>query len=122
MGLARSAAAVALALRAATALLPAQNPPWGADYRMNLSTISMACNSSGVFDVALAAAFGIPSFDWSNEKRQWALARPMDCEERLVSQAVATKAANPASHVFVYRNLVKVGAQCRVRWMRRRQR
>ena len=68
----------------------------------------MACNRSGVFDVALAASFGIPSYDWSNQKAQWALARPMDCEERLVTQAAATKAANPAAHVFVYRNLVKV--------------
>lgn len=32
----------------------------------------------------------------------------MDCEERLVTQANATKAANPATKVFTYRNLVKV--------------
>jgi hypothetical protein len=32
----------------------------------------------------------------------------MDCEERLVTQAKATKAANPATKVFTYRNLVKV--------------
>ncbi len=44
----------------------------------------------------------------SNDKKDWALARPMDCEERLVTQAKATKAANPATKVFTYRNLVKV--------------
>ncbi len=44
----------------------------------------------------------------SNDKKDWALARPMDCEERLVTQANATKAANPATKVFTYRNLVKV--------------
>jgi hypothetical protein len=31
----------------------------------------------------------------------------MDDEQRLVSQAAMTKALNPASHVFVYRNLVR---------------
>jgi hypothetical protein len=44
----------------------------------------------------------------SNDKKDWALARPMDCEERLVTQAQAVKAANPATKVFTYRNLVKV--------------
>ncbi len=32
---------------------------------------------------------------------------PMDCEERLVSQAKAVKAVSPETHVWVYRNLVK---------------
>jgi hypothetical protein len=31
----------------------------------------------------------------------------MDCEERLITQAHAVKAIQPATHVFVYRNLVK---------------
>lgn len=30
---------------------------------------------------------------WSNAKAQWAVARPMDCEERLVQQAELTAAA-----------------------------
>ena len=31
----------------------------------------------------------------------------MDCQERLVQQAQQTKAANPKTKVWVYRNLVK---------------
>lgn len=102
------AVAVACSAGSAWAFLAAQNPPWGsANYNMSLSSITMACNSSGWFDVGIGAAFGITSFDWSNDKKDWALARPMDCEERLVTQANATKAANPATKVFTYRNLVK---------------
>jgi len=65
------------------------------------------CNSSGWSSPERGGTFGIVSYDWSNAKAQWAAAKPMDCEERLVQQAVMTKTANPASHVFVYRNVVK---------------
>ena len=51
--------------------------------------------------------FGVISYDWSNAKAQWAKSKPMDDEERLVTQAAMTKAASPDSRVFVYRNLVK---------------
>ena len=44
----------------------------------------------------------------SNAKALWANQKPMDCEERLITQAAMTKAANPNTRVFVYRNLVKV--------------
>ena len=47
------------------------------------------------------------SYDWSNAKAAWAMASPMDCEERLLSQARLTKYANKDTNVFVYRNLVK---------------
>jgi hypothetical protein len=50
--------------------------------------------------------FGIVSYDWSNDKDDWAMAQPMDAEERLLHQAKLTHAANPDSKVFVYRNLV----------------
>jgi hypothetical protein len=50
------------------------------------------------------------SYDWSNAKAQWAASKPMDCEERLLQQATMTKQLNPASHVFVYRNVVKASA------------
>ncbi len=66
----------------------------------------MQCNSSGLSSPFRGAQFGIVSYDWSNAKAQWAASRPMDCEERLVEQAVKTKQAG-AKHVFVYRNLVK---------------
>lgn len=97
-----------LSLETILAFLPFQNPPWGtANYDMSSSTISMFCNSSGYLPVNVPASFGIPSIDWSNEKKDWALANPMDCEERLLSQAVAIKTVNPKSKVFLYRNLVK---------------
>ena len=90
-----------------TAFLPPQNPPWPANYSMVASTLTMACNTSGWFDPALGSKFGIVSYDWSNAKAQWANAQPMDCEQRLVTQAQMTKARRPDANVFVYRNLVK---------------
>jgi hypothetical protein len=35
------------------------------------------------------------------------MAKPMDCEERLVEQAALVKSVNPTAKVWVYRNLVK---------------
>ena len=47
------------------AFLYPQNPPWGpSNYPMSQATITMACNSSGWFDVGIGAAFGITSYDW----------------------------------------------------------
>jgi len=97
----------AASLACAAAFLPAQNPPWPGSYAMNRSTITMACNSSGPFNLDLARNFAITSYDWSNEKEQWANAKPMDCEERMVAQAERTKAVHPSGRVFVYANLVK---------------
>ncbi len=102
----RCCAALLLA-RTAHGFLPSTNPPWPPTYNMSMSTITMACNSSGPFDAALAAQFGIVSFDWSNEKAQWAAAKPMDCEERMAAQVSRVKQINPAAKVFGYRNLVK---------------
>ena len=52
-----------------------------------------------------------PQFDWSNDKAEWAAAKPMDCEERLVTQVQLTTAArrerSPGTTVFVYRNAIK---------------
>ena len=67
----------------------------------------MPCNQTGFTNASLAAKFGIVDFDWSNAKGAWANQSPMDCEERLVTQAAMVKKINPDSHVFVYRNLVK---------------
>src|SRR5690348_4861479 len=87
--------------------LPYTNPPWEPTYHLPSSTIAMAMNMSGPYDLEIARHFGIISYDWSNEKSQWVNARPMDCEERMLTQAMATKRNNPSAHVFVYRNLVK---------------
>ena len=43
----------------------------------------------------------------SNAKAQWARAKPMDCEERLIAQVEMTHAASPATRSFIYRNFVK---------------
>jgi hypothetical protein len=85
-------------------------PPWPPTYELAASTITMQCNGSGYSDPTRGAAFGIVSYDWSNDKYDWAKAAPMDCEERLLRQAQMTKRAaggNNSTHVFVYRNLVK---------------
>lgn len=83
------------------------SPPWAASYAMKASTISMALNASGLSSPVLGGAFGIISYDWSNAKSVWAKQEPMDSEGMLLTQATMTKAANPATKVFVYRNLVK---------------
>lgn len=67
----------------------------------------MQCNGSGWSSPERGAEFGIVSYDWSNAKAQWAAAKPMDCEERLLQQAQMTSAQSPDTRVFVYRNLVK---------------
>lgn len=82
-------------------------PSWEPTYDMSLSTIIMPCNNTGAYDPQIAAQYGIADFDRSNQKAQWANAQPMDCEERMVSQAQAVHAANPHTKVWVYRNLVK---------------
>ena len=74
-------------------------------------TIIMPCNNSGYYKPEIAARYGVADFDWSNAKDQWANAQPMDCEERLLAQARIIKQINPATKVWVYRNLVKVGVQ-----------
>lgn len=82
-------------------------PNWPVRYAMNSSTIVQPCNASGYFnDYSLSqlSKFGIVSIDWSNAKKLWANAQPMDCEERLLAQATAIKSLNPATYVWVYRS------------------
>jgi hypothetical protein len=64
-------------------------------------------NETGYSDPHLFSRFGIADFDWSNAKVAWSDAKPMDCEERLLTQATMVKDVNPTAKVFVYRNLVK---------------
>jgi len=87
--------------------LPPQSPHWTPTYDMGMSTITMQCNGSGLSSPERGSQFGIVSYDWSNMKKQWAADKPMDSEMRLYEQAKLTKAKNPKSHVFVYRNVVK---------------
>ena len=74
---------------------PWHKPLFEPTYRMNESTIVEPCNSSGWSDASFFAKFGVVNYDWSNAKAEWSAAKPMDCQERLVTQAKMTKAANP---------------------------
>lgn len=67
----------------------------------------MPCNDSGFMDPAFSSLWGIVDFDWSNGKQDWANTKPMDCQERLLSQAKLVKALGTPTKVMVYRNLVK---------------
>ena len=80
---------------------------WTPTWDMARSTIIMPCNTSGFFDPAFAAKYGIADVDWSNARMQWANAKPMDAGEKLVEEIAKVKAINNQTHTWVYRNLVK---------------
>jgi hypothetical protein len=101
------AAFVLTPLAGAAPLATYDVPKWTPTYNMSRSTVVMPCNESGYSDPHLFAKFGIADFDWSNAKEAWSNTKPMDCEERLVTQASMVKGINPTARVFVYRNLVK---------------
>eukprot|EP00040_Diaphanoeca_grandis_P013021 m.65878 g.65878 ORF g.65878 m.65878 type:complete len:539 (+) comp23614_c0_seq1:190-1806(+) len=84
-----------------------QHPTWTPTWDMAMSTVMMPCNTSGWFDPALAAQYGIADFDWSNARDMWANQAPMDDGKRLITQAAKVKAVNENTHVWIYRNLVK---------------
>lgn len=83
-----------------------QLPKFAPTWDMQLSTIAMPCNDSGLLDINLHSQFGLIDIDWSNGKQIW-VNPPMNCEELLLTQAALLKQANPNIKVFVYRNLVK---------------
>ena len=88
-------------------VLSNMNPPWPPTYDMAMSTWSMACNSHNWSSPERGSAFGVVSYDWSNQKAAWAKARPMDSGKMLLEQARRVKALNTSTRVFVYRNIVK---------------
>lgn len=67
----------------------------------------MPCNVSGFTDPSSTLGWGIVDFDWSNAKKIWAKAKPMNCEELLVEQVKRTTSASPGTTVWVYRNGIK---------------
>jgi hypothetical protein len=67
----------------------------------------MPCNYSGDLDPANVANFGIVDIDWSQGQATWAKQRPMMAEESMLDAATKVKAANPETHVMLYRNRVK---------------
>lgn len=71
------------------------------------STIVMPCSTQGFLNLSNFDGYGLIDVDWSNARSWWASQEPMMCEEALVEQAAAIKAAFPSTRVFVYRNIVK---------------
>ena len=98
--------ALALAL-AQISPLPGQVPAWPASYAMNASSFVMLCASDGLMPANRTGGWAIVDVDWSNAKRVWAAAKPMDAEELLLQQAELIKSASPSTRVFVYRNSIK---------------
>lgn len=86
----------------------AQLPPWPPTWSMSASTFVMPADVNGNWDYAAfsLARFGIVSFDQSSNKRAWVNGRPMDVEDTMLMQARLAKAANPAQHVWIYRQSV----------------
>ena len=83
-------------------------PKWEPTYDMSRSTIIQPCNWSGTMDSQWLAKWGVVSVDWSNARRQWAQAQPMDCDQMLLKQIKGIKeASNNTTKVFTYRNIVK---------------
>jgi hypothetical protein len=56
----------------------------------------------------LVDSFGVVSIDWSNDKLNWAKAKPMDSQQQMYNQALRIKKRSPSTKVFIYKNLVKV--------------
>jgi len=85
----------------------AQVPTYPPMYLMNASTIIMPCNNSGMTDPSTTTGWGYIDFDWSNAKKLWAAAKPMNCAELLLKQVDITTSASPGTTVYVYRNSIK---------------
>ena len=87
-----------------------QVPPWPRTYNMAQSTIIMPASVNGNWDYSFfsLAAFGIVDFDQSVNKRAWVDARPMDVQATMLEQAAIAKRINPAQHVWIYRNSIKM--------------
>ena len=82
-------------------------PRWQPTWELAASTIIQPCNDSGLMDSAWLAKWGVVSMDWSNARAAWAQQQPMDCDGMLLQQATAVSEADPSTHFWVYRNIVK---------------
>jgi hypothetical protein len=76
------------------------------------STVLYTCNNSGLHDVQHAIKFGTVVYDWSNGKKLWANAHPMNSQELITKQAEMVLAADPGipgqnPRVWAYRNTIK---------------
>ena len=82
-------------------------PNWEQTWRLPASTVLMPCNWTGFLQESAYRNWGLVDIDWSNARAVWSSAEPMTCQETLLQQARAVKAATPGAKVMVYRNLVK---------------
>lgn len=86
------------------ASLPCPVPRWTPTWDLARSTALMACNLSGPYNPALAAQWGLVSFDALNEQADWLAVTPHDAEERLAEQCRRVKAVDSSTKCMVYRN------------------
>lgn len=86
------------------ASLPCPVPRWTPTWDLARSTALMACNLSGPYNPALAAQWGLVSFDALNEQADWLAVTPHDAEERLAEQCRRVKAVDSSTKCVVYRN------------------
>jgi len=92
--------------------LPALTPIWPVTYVANESSYLYWCNWTGPVNTKPIENWTIVSLDWSDQKwgpTGWASSQPMDCEERLYSDAVNIVSQSKARHpkAWVYRNSCK---------------
>jgi hypothetical protein len=108
-----AAAAAAAAQPAPPPPPPPQLPPWPATWSFARSTVQFPANFTGVYDVQLAARFGLNMFDQSNGQLLWSShvhhygesPADFDMETFLLEQQVApVKKINPHSRAFIYRS------------------
>ena len=99
---------------------PRQKPLFAPSWAMHASTVVMPCNAGeddgGWSNESYFGRFGIVDFDWSNAKAYWSKAKPMDCQERLVTQAKRAKAKHPEVTVSAPHaaRTTRAGRMCRM--------
>ena len=68
----------------------------------------MICNNSGPVDATWAKPWwGLVDVDWNSNKVTWSAAKPMDCEEDMLSNLKAIRSKNPTAITWLYRNGIK---------------
>ena len=87
-------------------------PKWKPTWNMSRSTALYIDQPNGFHNVSEAIRWGVAVYDWSNAKKLWTNARPMNCDELLTKQAEMVLAADPGvpgeqPRVWVYRNTAK---------------
>lgn len=82
-------------------------PRWEPVFEMSRSTVVMACNYSGFYDLDALTGFGYIQFDWSDNKDSWVQDKPMTVTGSIAEQAALAHAKFPSAKIGVYRNGIK---------------